>query len=70
MVHPVVILSTIYFSPHLSCKDYMLTTTSISYSTVYDFSLTAVALTSLAPTVGNICGMFYAGLLNDKVCDL
>ena len=67
MSHPVVLLPCIYFSLYLSCNDYMLTTNSISFPTVYNFSLTGVALTSIAPTLGNICGMFYGGLLNDKV---
>lgn len=65
--HPVVLLATAYFSMFLATNDYMLTTNSISYPTVYSFSLSDVALTSLAPTLGNLCGILYGGLANDRV---
>jgi MFS family permease len=65
--HPIVLLTTAYFSIYLATNDYMLTTNSISYPTVYKFDLSDVALTSLAPTLGNICGIIYGGFANDRV---
>lgn len=68
--HPVVLLGTAYFSLFLATNDYIMTTNSISYPTVYGFSLGDVALTSIAPTLGNIFGIIYGGYFNDKVCSL
>jgi hypothetical protein len=63
--HPVVLLGTAYFSLFLATNDYMLTTNSISFPTVYNFSLGDVALTSIAPTLGNLVGIVYGGYCND-----
>ena len=65
--HPIVLLATVYFSIYLATNDYMLTTNSISYPLEFDFSLSDVALTSIAPTLGNIFGVIYGGFANDKV---
>lgn len=66
-LHPVVICNTIFFSLVLATNDYLLTTSSTSFTIVYDFSLSEVALTSLAPTIGTILGVIYGGICNDKV---
>jgi hypothetical protein len=65
--HPIVLLTTAYFSLFLACNDYLLTTNSISFPTEYGFSLSDVALTSIAPTLGNLLGIIYGGVANDKV---
>jgi hypothetical protein len=67
VAHPVVILGTAYFSLFLATLDYMLTTNSISYPTVYNFDLGQVALTSLAPSIGVWLGVLYGGYMNDLV---
>jgi hypothetical protein len=65
--HPVVLLGTAYFSLFLATNDYIMTTNSISYPTVYGFSLGDVALTSISPTLGNVFGIIYGGYFNDMV---
>jgi hypothetical protein len=65
--HPIVLLTTAFFSTVLATNDYMLTTNSISMQEVYNFGLSGVALTSLAPSLGVILGVFYGGYANDKV---
>ncbi|KAL6251955.1 hypothetical protein RBB50_002165 [Rhinocladiella similis] len=64
--HPIVLLTTAYFSIFLATNDYMLTTNSVSYPLEFGFSLSDVALTSIAPSLGNIFGIIYGGLANDK----
>lgn len=65
--HPVVICNTVFFSLVLATNDYMLTTSSTSFTFEYGFSLADVALTSIAPTIGTIIGIVYGGICNDKV---
>lgn len=65
--HPVVLLATAYFSIFLATNDYMLTTNSISYPMEFGFSLSDVALTAIAPTLGNVFGILYGGFTNDRV---
>lgn len=66
-LHPVVICCTIFFSLVLATNDYLLTTSSTSFTFSYNFSLSNVALTSLARTIGTIIGIIYGGICNDKV---
>lgn len=65
--HPVVLLTTSYFSMFLATNDYMLTTNPVSFPTVYGWGLSELALSSFAPTLGNIVGVIYGGFVNDKV---
>ncbi|KAK7897451.1 hypothetical protein LTR67_005340 [Exophiala xenobiotica] len=65
-VHPIVICNTIFFSLVLATNDYMLTTSSTSFTFQYNFSLSDVALTSIAPTIGTCLGIIYGGVCNDK----
>ena len=65
--HPIVICNTVFFSLVLATNDYMLTTSSTSFTLVYGFSLSNVALTSLAPTIGTTLGIIYGGVCNDMV---
>lgn len=65
--HPVVLLTTAFFSIYLATNDYLLTTNSISMPEVYQFGLVEISLTSLAPSIGVILGAFYGGYANDKV---
>lgn len=70
IVHPTVLLATVFFSLFLATNDYLLTTNSISFPTVYQFTLGEVALTSFAPTLGNLVGIILGGYANDKVSRL
>ncbi len=65
--HPVVLLTTSYFSIYLATNDYMLTTNPVSFPTSYGWDLSNLALSSFAPSLGNIVGVIYGGLINDKV---
>jgi MFS family permease len=65
--HPIVIMTTAYFSMVLATNDYLLTTNSLSMQEVYGFGLAGVSLTSFAPTLGVILGAIYGGYANDKV---
>jgi predicted MFS family arabinose efflux permease len=65
--HPIVLLTTAFFSMFLATNDYMLTTNSIAMQEVYHFGLTGVSLTSLAPSLGVVVGVIYGGYANDKV---
>lgn len=65
--HPVVLLTTSYFSMFLATNDYMLTTNPVSFPTRYGWDLKDLALSSFAPSLGNIMGAIYGGLVNDKV---
>ncbi|KAF7548686.1 hypothetical protein G7046_g8592 [Stylonectria norvegica] len=66
LVQSRVLLATTYFSLVLATNDYLLTTNSISFPLVYGFTLRDVALTSFAPTLGNLLGIILGGYLNDK----
>ena len=65
--HPIVLLSTAFFSMYLATNDYMLTTNAIAMQEVYNFGLTGISLTSLAPSLGVVVGIIYGGYANDKV---
>ncbi|KAJ5811775.1 hypothetical protein N7474_008076 [Penicillium riverlandense] len=64
--HPTVMLATIFFSLFLATNDYLLTSNSIVYPTVYGSTLEEVALTSFAPTTGCLLGILIGGWANDK----
>lgn len=67
LLHSRVLLATTFFSLVLATNDYLLTTNSISFPLEYGFTLTEVALTSFAPTIGNLLGIILGGYFNDKV---
>lgn len=67
ILHPTVLLATLFFSLFLATNDYLLTTNSISFPMEYGFTLKEVALTSFAPTLGNLVGIILGGYINDKV---
>ncbi|ETI25799.1 hypothetical protein G647_02573 [Cladophialophora carrionii CBS 160.54] len=59
--HPIVILNTVFFSLTL------LTTQSITYLTVYPFSIGNSGLTFLAPLIGTWGAMLFCGVLADRL---
>lgn len=65
--HPIVLLTTAFFSMYLATNDYLLTTNSIAMENIYNFGLSGVSLTSLAPSLGVVVGIIYGGYANDKV---
>ena len=67
LTHSRVLLATTFFSLVLATNDYLLTTNSISFPLVYGFTLREVALTSFAPTLGNLLGIVLGGYFNDRV---
>ena len=63
--HPVVILITVYFSIYVMVVFYLLTTNSIVYQAVYNFSLAGVGFTAFAPFLGALLSQPVSGFLND-----
>ncbi|OAP63485.1 hypothetical protein AYL99_02712 [Fonsecaea erecta] len=65
--HPVIILNTAFFSLTLLVTSYTLTTQSISYLTVYPFSIGNSGLTFIAPLIGTWMAMLFCGVLADRM---